>query len=184
MNFNIKNTGEVSKEFLNLGINDFQNACTFISKLYYKRNKDKNDILCVFNDQSGTCSTKHATLRKLAIENNYNEIKLILGIFKMDAKYAPKIENTLSTYNLDYIPEAHNYLKINNHYIDVTTPNSQFSDFSDKLIEEYEIEYDEITDRKIEIHKNYLNKWCKKYSVFDLDQIWKIREECIIDLQN
>ena len=99
MNFEIKNNGVVSNEFLKLGIQDFKSACKFISLLPYKRNKNKENILCVFEDNAGTCSTKHSVLRKLALENNKPEIKLILGIFKMDANYAPKIQKTLQLNN-------------------------------------------------------------------------------------
>ena len=111
INFQILGKDEVSEAFLKLGVNDFQSASYYIAHLPYRRNKDKTDLLCVFKDQGGTCSTKHAVLRKLALENRCEAVQLILGIFRMDAAYAPKIANTLQAYGLDYIPEAHNYLK-------------------------------------------------------------------------
>lgn len=184
MNFDIKNNGEVSNEFLNLGITDFKTASEFVSQLSYKRNANKKDILCVFKDNAGTCSTKHATLRKLALENNHSEVKLILGIFKMDKEYSPKIENTLNENQLDYIPEAHNYLKLGNEYLDFTKPKAEYSEIENKLLEEIEIEYNQINDEKIEIHKNFLAKWIKNKPELSLDKIWKIREKCIFDLQN
>ncbi|SFJ34264.1 hypothetical protein [Myroides guanonis] len=184
MNFEIENNGEVSKEFLNLGISNFKEACNYISQIQYKRNSNKNDVLCIFKDKVGTCSTKHSILRKLALENNHQEIKLILGIFKMDKDYAPKIKSTLSQNQLNYIPEAHNYLKIENQCFDFTKPDSKYSDFENKLLEEHEIEFDQINEHKIEIHKNYLRNWIINYPRFDLDTIWKIREKCISDLQN
>lgn len=122
-NFKIqKDKGIVSEQFLNRNIHVFYSACHYISMLPYKRNTDKHDILCVFNDSGGTCSTKHAVLRKLALENDAAEIKLILGIFKMDAGYTGKIKNTLEKFNLEYIPEAHNYLKIEQHITTLQRP--------------------------------------------------------------
>lgn len=182
MNFKIENKGIVSDKFLKSGINNFEKACEFIASLPYKRNKDKNDILCVFEDKAGTCSTKHSTLRKLAIENEKEEVKLILGIFKMDAEYNSKIKNTLDENELKYIPEAHNYLKIGNAYLDFTKPNAAYSDFQNKLLEETEIEYNQINNDKIEIHKNFLAKWIENKPALSLDKIWKIREQCIQDL--
>lgn len=184
MNFNIENKGEISNEFLKLGIKNFEKACEFIANLPYRRNNDKNNILCVFEDQAGTCSTKHSILRKLAIENGKDEIKLILGIFKMDATYNPKIKNTLDKNQLKYIPEAHNYLKIGNQYFDFTKPNADYSEIKNKLLEEFEIEYNQINDKKIEIHKNFLAKWMENNPKLDLDKVWRIREKCISDLQN
>ena len=184
MNFEIENNGEVSNEFLKLGILDFKSACKFISLLPYKRNKNKDSLLCIFEDKAGTCSTKHSTLRKLALENNRTEIKLILGIFKMDANYAPKIQKTLKLNNLEYIPEAHNYLKIGNQYLDFTNENSSYSEIENLLLNEIEIEFNEINQKKIEIHKEFLTNWIKDRDQYTIEQIWKIREDCISDLQN
>lgn len=185
INFSIhKDKGIISHEFLNRNIKDFHSACKFISALSYKRNSDKNNIQCVFDDLGGTCSTKHATLRKLALENNCNEVKLILGIFKMDAEYTGKIKNTLERSNLNYIPEAHNYLKIDEEYFDFTKPDSDYAQFKTKLLIEKEIEYDEICEEKISFHKVFLKKWVVEKNIsFKLDEIWNIREQCIKDLQ-
>lgn len=179
-----KNSGIVSEQFLNKNITDFHSAGTYISKLPYKRNTDKNDILCVFRDLGGTCSTKHAALRKLALENGRTEIKLILGIFKMDSEYTGKIKNTLYQFGLKYIPEAHNYLKIDNAYYDYTLSGSGYNDFKSKLLVENEIEYHEIGQEKILYHKDFLREWITLEHVpCGLDEIWNIREQCIHDLQ-
>lgn len=183
-NFKIENRGEISKAFLENGISSFENACQFVANLPYKRNLNKEDLKCIFKDFGGTCSTKHAVLRKLALENEQNEVKLILGIFKMDSLYAPSISKTLETYHLDYIPEAHNYLKINDEYFDFTRHNTNYKDFKYKLLSEQEIEFNQITTDKVAIHKHFLEKWIKEeYLEFSIDEIWKIREQCILDLQ-
>ncbi|WP_228462889.1 hypothetical protein [Chryseobacterium caseinilyticum] len=184
-NFKIRiNRGIISEQFLKRSISDFHDACQYISKLPYKRNSDKNNILCVFDDLGGTCSTKHATLRKLALENGHTDIKLILGIFKMDTEYTWKIKNTLEKFNLNYIPEAHNYLKIDDEYFDFTKPGSDYLQFKSKLLIEREIEFDEILDEKISFHKDFLKKWIADQNIHcSLDEIWNIREQCIKDLQ-
>ncbi|MDR7834246.1 hypothetical protein [Riemerella anatipestifer] len=104
MNFKINKGYLISDEFLKIGVEDFYGACLFVSSLDYKRNKNKTDISCIFYDNGGTCSTKHAVLRKLAIENGREEIKLMLGIFKMDANYALRIKEVLEKNKLNYIP--------------------------------------------------------------------------------
>lgn len=183
-NFRIKNKGIVSEQFLNKNIHDFDSACHYISMLPYKRNTYKHDILCVFNDSGGTCSTKHAVLRKLALENDDAEIKLMLGIFKMDAEYTGKIKNTLEKFNLKYIPEAHNYLKIEQKYYDFTKANSNYHDFKNKLLIEKEIEYNQIVEEKIAFHQDFLKNWINTQNLnYNLHKIWEIREQCIQDLQ-
>ncbi|MCI3938521.1 hypothetical protein MQX03_15075 [Chryseobacterium aahli] len=179
-----KDKGIISNEFLNRNITDFHSASKYVSELPYKRNSDKNNIQCVFNDLGGTCSTKHAILRKLALENDQQDVKLILGIFKMNVAYTQKIKSTLEKFNLNYIPEAHNYLKIDDEYFDFTKPNSNYTDFKSKLLIEREIEFNEIIEEKISFHKDFLKKWILDKNIpYNLDEIWNIREQCIKDLQ-
>ncbi|WP_250252855.1 hypothetical protein [Chryseobacterium sp. Marseille-Q3244] len=176
--------GVVSRSFIALDIHDFQAAGKYIAQLPYKRNQNKNDILCVFEEQGGTCSIKHAVLKKLAIENNEDSVQLILGIFKMDSKYASSIKKTLDQYALNYIPEAHNYLKIGDQYYDFTKSRSDYNDFKNNIVSETEIEYFQIGSEKIAIHKEFLQKWLINEKLrYSLEEIWKIREKCIEDLQ-
>lgn len=184
MNFQIQPSGAVSNNFLDSNITDFQSACEFIAQLPYKRNLQKEDVMCVFKDNGGTCSTKHAVLRKLAMEQNQLNVKLTLGIFKMDAIYSSKIQATLEKHQLAYIPEAHNYLKIGTEYFDFTTPNSNYESFQSNILVEQEIEYNEITAKKVAIHKAFLEAWKISEKIdYSLSEIWQIREQCISDLQ-
>ena len=184
-NFTIhEHEGVVSDKFCRISIRDFHSACKYIAGLPYKRNFDKNNILCIFNDFGGTCSTKHAALRKLAFENNQQDVKLFLGIFKMDSEYTQEIHNTLEKFGLRYIPEAHNYLKIDDEYFDFTKPNSNYDQFKNKLLIEKEIEFNEIAGEKKSFHIDFLKKWLAIESIpYTLVEIWDIREQCIRDLQ-
>ena len=181
--FEIKSTGRISKGFVDRNVSTFKQATLFVRKLPYGRNADKNDLTSVFADNCGTCSTKHALLKQLADENDFKELKLKVGLFKMNEKNTPKISTTLKLNNLEYIPEAHCYLKYNDFIFDYTKLNSKPSDFIDDLIEEIEISPDQITDYKVKYHKNYLVTWLDKKEQINLtlNDIWKIREQCIQD---
>jgi hypothetical protein len=184
LNFDIKPIGEISKEFLKRNISTFENATKFVAKLDYGRNANKNDLKSVFIDNCGTCSTKHALLKQLADENGFEEIKLVIGIFKMNSKNTNEISKTLERNDLEFIPEAHNYLKYKDVIFDFTKVDSKSSDFENELIEELEILPNQISNFKIEYHKSHLQDWLDKnqHIKFDLDELWKIREECIGDL--
>jgi thiol-disulfide isomerase/thioredoxin len=185
-NFDIKSTGQISKEFIDRNILTFNQATLFVKELAYGRNADKNNLASVFTDNCGTCSTKHALLKKLADENNFETLKLIVGIFRMNKNNTPEISATLLQNNLDFIPEAHCYLKFEDQILDLTKINSNPKDFVDDLIEEIEILPEQITDYKVNYHKNYLVTWLdnNKQINFSLNDIWKIREQCIEDLAN
>lgn len=165
--------------------NTFEEVCLNIQNLPYKRNNNKENIFCVIEDQGGTCSTKHAFLKYYADKNKIENIKLIVGIFKMDSQNTPKISKILEKYHLKEIPEAHNYLKINNKIHDYTRRNSKPEDFINDLIEEIEIEPSQITTFKVEYHQKFIEKYLKENPEipYSAQEFWQIREECISALQ-
>ncbi len=183
-NFKINSDKEISHLFLKNNCSDFLSASEFVRNLPYRRNLNKDNLATVFIDECGTCSTKHAVLKILAEENNQPDFKLILGIFRMNGKNTPKIKPVLEKYNLDDIPEAHNYLKFKNQILDFTKKHSSEQDFINELLEETEIEPHHISEFKIEFHKNYLRKWIAENPQihYSLEELWKIREECITAL--
>ena len=185
-NFDIKSTGQISKEFSDRNILTFNQATLFVKELAYGRNADKNNLASVFTDNCGTCSTKHALLKKLADENNFETVKLIVGIFRMNKNNTPEISATLLQNNLEFIPEAHCYLKFEDQILDLTKINSNPKDFVADLIEEVEILPEQITEYKVNYHRNYLATWLdnNKQIKLSLNDIWKIREQCIQDLAN
>jgi len=182
--FEIHANGPISKEFLKRNILTFKHACLFIKKLAYGRNRDKTNLVSLFNDNCGTCSTKHALLKKLAEENNFDQLKLFVGLFKMNKTNYPEVAKTLSENNLEFVPEAHCYLKWEDQILDLTKINSDPKDFLNDLLEEIEILPNQITEYKVNFHKNYLNIWLKNNPQINLslNSIWKIREQCIQDL--
>lgn len=181
LNFDIKPIGTISKMFLAHNILTFAKATAFVRQLAYRRNKNKSDLTTLFTDNCGTCSTKHALLKQLADENGFSNLKLITGLFRMNAINTPKISETLKRYNLDYIPEAHNYLKWRNQILDFTNKTSKPADFENELIEETEIIPTQIADFKVAYHRKYLQNWLDKQTTINLtlDELWTIREQCI-----
>lgn len=181
INFNIdSNKGLVSKAFCSIDIASFQEAAQWVKELSYQRNKDKNKELAVFDEQCGTCSTKHALLKRLADENGNQELRLMLGIFTMNAKNTPAIKDVLKKYKLKYIPEAHNYLRAYNYILDYTGIGINETKLELEIIQETEIQPEQITDFKVSYHKEYLRKWIIENKIsYTLEEIWKIREECI-----
>ena len=181
---NITDKGPISIKFLEKGIYNFEQAFLFVQHLSYKRNTDKNDLASLFAESCGTCSTKHALLKRLADETKIKDIQLMMGIFKMNATNMPAVRQTLAKAKLEYIPEAHNYLRYQGEIIDCTKTGWQASDFINDLIEEIEITTNQITDFKVFYHKNYLTKWLQenKNILYSLDELWAIRKQCIKDL--
>ena len=182
--FKIEPKGNIADVFLKHHITSFHQAIDYVQNLEYGRNSNKDDLATIFTDKKATCSTKHALLKQLCISHEVHEVKLFVGIFKMSAVNTPLVGETLLSNQLSYIPEAHTYLKYMGHYYDFTTKNSSSNDFVDDLLFEAEIQPNEINRDKIQLHQDYLAKWLDNNTSvkLSLDEIWSIREQCIINL--
>jgi hypothetical protein len=183
LNFEIHSVGVVAYGFLERGFHSFNDASLWVKNLPYKRNKDKTNPMAVFEDNCGTCSTKHALLKMLADEHTVDTLKLLVGIFKMNGSNTPKVARTLAKNNLAYMPEAHSYLKWHDQILDFTTSASKPSDFESDLLQEIEILPHQIADFKVEYHKQFLSRWLTQLPFqISLPELWAIREQCIADL--
>lgn len=184
IDFEIQAANKISQAFLQSDIYTFHQAIDFIQSLKYGRNSNKEDLTTIFTDKQATCSTKHAILKQLAIENQYADLQLILGVFKMNATNTPKVAAILNQHQLKYIPEAHTYLKHQSQVYDYTLTTSSASDFQSDLIFEIEIQPHQINRFKTQLHRNFLEDWLmhKPEIKYSLDEIWLIREQCIANL--
>ena len=184
--FKITSEKPISSLFVSRGITDFKEAMRFVTQLPYGRNKNKSDLRTVFSDNCGTCGTKHALLKQLADENDLKDLKLMIGIFRMNAQNTSAVKATLEKHKLAYIPEAHNYLRYREEIIDCMKENWSIADFKDDILEEIEITPEQITTYKVDYHKKCLEGWIQKQGniPYSLDELWRIREQCIRDLSN
>lgn len=182
--FAITSQESISQAFLARKIFTFHQAIDYVRNLPYGRNSNKADLTSLFRDQCGTCSTKHAILKKLAGEHHIHNLKLIIGIFRMNARNTPEIANTLQASQLEYIPEAHCYLTYQDCRYDYTKKSSAPADFEGDLMEEIEIQPEQITDFKVEYHKKVIADWLAAHPAikYSPEELWAIREKCIGDL--
>ena len=181
--FNLNPSEILSKSCIARGLKTFDAVCNYIKALPYGRNSERSDFTLVLLENRGTCSTKHAFLKQIAIENNIPDVMLCLGVYKMNEANTQGVGDVLNHYNLDYIPEAHTYLKINNTVIDITRSVTSENTFEDSLLSEEIIMPHQIGDYKVNCHKNYLKHWIKQYNIpYPFAELWKIREACILAL--
>ena len=175
----------VTTAFLSIGKPDLRSAAQYLCDLPYGRNSKPHDPLIVLAEARGTCSTKHALVRRLAMEQGI-DLALVLGIYEMTGRNTPGVGAVLRQHGLSSLPEAHCYLRRKGRRVDITRnfsgPSSQpILDF----LHEEEIGPDQITHYKIAVHKNFLQGCLANnhsLSGFSLDQLWAIREECIATL--
>jgi hypothetical protein len=101
----------------------------------------------------------------------------------MSKENTPKTGTILEDSGLVYIPEAHCYLKINGQHMDFTNKDSFYDKIKNDILEEIEIHPFQVSEFKVNFHKDYLKKWLSKVnSIMTFKQVWEIREQCIHNL--
>lgn len=118
----IVEAGVVSKEFLGLGIDTFVGACDHVHRMPYGYNSDREDLMILFKEKKGTCTTKHAVIGTLALELDLPVSKTI-GIYAMTEAIVPGADSILEKYRLPYVPMVHCFLAYENARVDLTEGN-------------------------------------------------------------
>ena len=181
--FELSADAELSNICRSLGKQQYHQVIQHVFELPYRRNSSKEDLSLVFKEACGTCSSKHAVLVQLALENGFDKIQLILGMYRMSAANTPGVATVLDQYQLAYLPEAHNYIKYQEQRIDLTNLSSTNVSPFDSLYEEIQIQPEQIGQFKMNYHRQFLANWLRTENKhYNLEEIWSIREACIAAL--
>lgn len=105
----IHRSGPVSETFLSLGISLFQGACRFVHELPYGYNSNRDDMMLLFKEEKGSCTTKHAVIATLARELGL-PIEKHIGIYAMVESIVTGTQLILARCKLPYVPMVHCFL--------------------------------------------------------------------------
>lgn len=119
----IDKQGVISENFINLGIKTFWEACVYVHELPYGYNSTTDDILIIFKERYGSCTTKHAVIATLAEELNIPVHKMI-GIYPMSEEIVTGTNRILEKYLLPYLPMIHCFLIYDSYRVDLTEGNN------------------------------------------------------------
>lgn len=108
--------------FTGLGIGTFHEACRWVHRLPYGYNADRDDLMILFKEKMGSCTTKHAVIVSLAAELDL-PIQKNVGIYAMSEALVTGTQEILLRYRLPYVPMVHCFLKSRNHSVDLTEGN-------------------------------------------------------------
>jgi len=118
----ISGEGPIAAAFLARGIDSFRAACRYVRQLAYGYNSDRDDLMILFKEQMGTCTTKHAVMATLAQELDLPVSKGI-GIYAMTEPLVTGTQTILERHGLPYVPMVHCFLFHGEHLIDLTEGN-------------------------------------------------------------
>jgi hypothetical protein len=129
----ISKKGIISEKFISLDIKNFWDACKYVHTLPYGYNSTTDDILILFKEGYGSCTTKHAVIATLAEELGIAVQKMI-GIYGMNEEIVTGTNQILKKYHLPYLPMIHCFLIYNSFHVDLTEGNNNGKNHS---IEEF-----------------------------------------------
>jgi hypothetical protein len=115
-------TGSVSQAALALGIRSFLDACRYVHSLPYGYNSDRDDLMILFKEKMGTCTTKHAVVATLAAELGLPVTRGV-GVYAMTEAIVTGTGKILAEYSLPYVPMIHCFLEYGNYRVDLTEGN-------------------------------------------------------------
>ena len=119
----ILSVGIISKTFLEMKIHTFHEACAYVHHLPYGYNGNRDDLMSLFEDGKGTCTTKHAVIATLASEIGLPVGKRI-GIYAMNEDLVTGTASIIRRYALPYVPMVHCFLSDGTHRVDLTQGNA------------------------------------------------------------
>lgn len=183
MKHRLNSSKVLTQELLHIGIYTWEDLIVYVSSLPYGRNSNREDFSLVLKEQKGSCSSKHALLLQVAIENKLSNVQLILAMYKMNEINTPGIGADISEGSLPYIPEAHCYLKINGIRVDLTSKTSDIKRIEMDILNEIEIAPKQVVVWKVGYHKQYIKEWLISEGIQKtFEEVWSIRERCIQNL--
>ena len=186
-NADIVNSGIFSDQFLQIGIKSFHDACRWVNDLPYDYNTNMVDSMLIFTEKKGICLTKHGAIARLAEELGL-PIQKNIGFFRLNNQIYSDIENILSKYGLEYIPQIDCFLKYNDYYVDLTHENCTGKS---KPIDEFDfiipVAPEISMDDMINLYIEYIDKYSEfepKFTAVGMDKILMALSECTTEMQN
>ncbi|MDG1331604.1 MAG: hypothetical protein P8P74_04695 [Crocinitomicaceae bacterium] len=183
MDIQLESNDSLTIDIVESGAVTWEDLMRCVKNFHYGRNSNRSDLSLVWYERKGSCSSKHAFLKHIADLNEIPNIELILCLYKMNGENTPKVGSVLKEFNLEYLPEAHCYIRFGSEAVDVTTMLSSFNTIESAVLEEQVIQPDQVTEYKVDYHKSYMKKWGTEHlSDKSFEELWEIREKCILAL--
>lgn len=118
----ITGEGLMARTFSGLGLETFHAACRHVHQLPYGYNSDRDDLMILFKENKGSCTTKHAVIATLAGELGIPIHKKV-GIYAMTEALVTGTREILNRYHLPYVPMLHCFLAYQDQYVDLSEGN-------------------------------------------------------------
>jgi hypothetical protein len=175
--FEITAHSPLSQGVCRFGMTTFSQLTRRVLAIPYGRTSSDSS-LAVLVENRGTCSSKHRLLAEVAQEFQHFEVTLMVGIYAMSEENTPGVGVVLDAAQLDSIPEAHCYLKVDESRFDFTGLRAGRQSPFQSLTKESVVLPGELSHDKKRLHAKHLEIWAEQHKI-SIDDAWSIREACI-----
>lgn len=169
--------GPMAEKFLQRGIKTFHEACRWTKQLPYAVNSTSEDSLILFEENCGTCTTKHGAIARLAQEHSL-PVHKNLGFYRLNDEIVTGVNALLQPYGLDFIPQIHCFLAYQNYRIDLTEGNCNGKN---KTIEDCDFVIEVSPDLSRTQHQDYYLKFLQRYRALSL-QLTPLNDTTVMDI--
>jgi len=94
-----------------------------VHELPYGYNADRDDMMSLFKENKGTCTTKHSVIATLAAELDL-PVEKNIGVYAMTEAIVTGTDSIIKKYALPYVPMIHCFLNDGVHRVDLTEGNA------------------------------------------------------------
>ncbi len=126
--------GPISNILLEREIASFQAACRYVKAMPYSSNSNNEDSLVLFEENCGTCTTKHGAIARLAAELGL-EVYKNLGFYRLNDEIVTGVNAIIQPFGLSFIPQIHCFLRYKAFHVDLTEGNCNGKN---KTIDDYD----------------------------------------------
>lgn len=183
MEIQLESNDPLTIDIVESGVVSWEDLIRCVKTFHYGRNANRSDLSLVWTERRGTCSSKHAFLKHVANLNQIEGVELILCLYKMTSQNTANVGKVLDEFKLDYLPEAHCYIRFEGEAIDTTTMTSKFSSIQADVFEEQIIQAEQVIEFKVNYHQNFMKKWGEEqHPDKSFEELWAIREKCVLAL--
>jgi hypothetical protein len=151
--------GSVCKIFLEHEITSIQAACRYVKAMPYGPNSNNEDSLILFEENRGTCTTKHGAIARLAAELRL-EIYKTLGFYRLNDEIVTGVNAIIQPYGLNFIPQIHCFLRYKTFHIDLTEGNCNGKN---KTIDDYDFTVEVKPDLTHAEQETYYMSYLEQY---------------------
>ncbi len=172
--------GWVSTELLGRGVRTLGAAAEHLRALPYGRGTSRA-FSAPLLDGRGTCSTKHAAFKELALEQGFDDVALVLVMTALAPPVGPAVAAAAAAHGVPVIIDAHCRVDVAGEPVDLTFPDDEPPLRPGEELSQVHIAPDDVIEEKPRRHRAFVSEYAAAHGL-SAEALWAAREAFIAAL--